>query len=208
MISQITTLPRRRIGFRRTRYDERGDGAPEGGVTGRACGGSGGIGGAAPLPFADPKLRLFWVVRIYEKSPGGDARRIPKLTAVASRFYAPRMESSAAPEARGGRGGSRPPGVGAVEDVLREAGALHHVRQLLVDDVPAPGAQAAVGVDLDALRAAQRLDGVEDAVADELGRLDEVRVDVEHSETDARVPVLGEEGERVRVAGPVLVLRA
>jgi hypothetical protein len=72
-------------------------------VTDRACGGSGGIGGAggeAPLPFADPKLRLFWVVRIYEKSPGGDARRIPKLTAVASRFYAPRTESSAAAERR------------------------------------------------------------------------------------------------------------
>jgi hypothetical protein len=47
------------------------------------------------LPFADPKLRLFWVVRIYEKSPGGDARRIPKLTAVASRFYARRTDSSA-----------------------------------------------------------------------------------------------------------------
>ena len=126
-------------------------------MTGRACGGSGGIGGAGgetPLPFADPKLRLFWVVRIYEKSPVGDARRIPKLTAVASRFYAPRTDSSAVREARAGGGGSRPPGVGAVEDVLREAGALHHRRQLLVHDVPAPRAKAAVGIHLDAPRIA------------------------------------------------------
>ena len=58
--------------------------------------------------------------------------------------------------------------------VLGEARPLHHVGELLVDDVPAPGTEAAVGVHLDALRVAEDLGGVDHAVADELGRLDEV----------------------------------
>ena len=73
-------------------------------------------------------------------------------------------------------------GGGPVEDLFGQARALHHVRQLLVDDVPASRAQAAVGVHLDALRIAEHVDRVEDPIPDELRRLNEVGVDVEHAQ--------------------------
>jgi hypothetical protein len=46
------------------------------------------------LPFAEPRVPLFRVVRIYEKSPPGDGVRIPKRTAVLP-FYSPRTVSCA-----------------------------------------------------------------------------------------------------------------
>jgi len=54
------------------------------------------------------------------------------------------------------------------------------VGQLAVGDVPGAGAQAAVGHDLQPFRPAEDVDRVQDAVADQLGWLDEVRVDVHH----------------------------
>src|SRR5918994_4673158 len=94
---------------------------------------------------------------------------------------APPVEPDLSPRGCGG---------GFVQDLLGEAGPLDHVDHLLVDDVPAAGPQAAVGIDLDPSRVIEGLYGVQDPVAHECGGLDEVRVDVEDAETDVGIPVL------------------
>src|ERR671933_74612 len=95
----------------------------------------------------------------------------------------------------------------AVQRLLGETRPGDHVRELLVDDVPTPRPQTAVRVDLDPARVVEDVDRVEDAVADELGRLDEVGVDVEDAEADARVAVLLEQPKGLCVARPVVVRR-
>src|SRR5215212_10059131 len=86
-------------------------------------------------------------------------------------------------------------------------GAFDHVLEFPQGDLPGAGTEAAVGVNLDALRA-EHARGVEYAVAHELGGLDEVRVDVYDAEPNLAVPrALGEPLEHI-VAGTILGLRA
>jgi hypothetical protein len=59
--------------------------------------------------------------------------------------------------------------VGAVQGLLRETRALDHVAELLVRDVPAARAQAAVRADVDPRRIAEDLDRVQDPVATSSG---------------------------------------
>src|ERR1700730_13958936 len=68
-----------------------------------------------------------------------------------------------------------------------ELDAGGHVAQLLVSDLPGSGPKAAVGCDMDSRRVAEDLDGIQHAVADQLGRLDEVAVDIEHAQAEGRL---------------------
>src|SRR5215212_6945146 len=86
-------------------------------------------------------------------------------------------------------------------------GAFDHVLEFPQGDLPGAGTEAAVGVNLDALRA-EHARGVEYAVAHELGWLDEVRVDVYGAEPDLAVPSDSDEPLEHIVAGTVLGLRA
>src|SRR5207237_10842661 len=91
-------------------------------------------------------------------------------------------------ESEPGRSGSPLSGsVFARERFFRQARAFAERLQLRVCDLPAARAQAAVGADVDPLRVAEDLDRVEDPVAHELRRLDEVRVDVKPAEPEDRV---------------------
>src|SRR6266545_1637022 len=71
--------------------------------------------------------------------------------------------------------------------LFREPGPLDHVDELRVRDLPAARAQTTVGADVNPGRIAEDVDRVQNPVADELGRLDEVAVDVEHAEPEDRL---------------------
>src|ERR1041385_8598136 len=89
-----------------------------------------------------------------------------------------------------------------------QAGTGHQALELRLDHRPAPRAQAAVGVDADAL-GAQRAGGEQDAVAHQLGGLHLVGVHVEDAEPNVeRRLVLRPQLQGLGVAGAVLRPRA
>src|ERR687887_474850 len=70
---------------------------------------------------------------------------------------------------------------------LGELRPFDHVPELFVRHLPTARAKTAVRADVDSLGIAEHLHGVENPVPDELGRLDEVRVDVEDAEPEDRL---------------------
>ena len=73
------------------------------------------------------------------------------------------------------------------EFFLRQRHTLDHVLELGVGDVPGAGPEAAIRSDVNPFGAAEHADGVQDPVADQLRRFDEVGVDVEDSEPERRL---------------------
>src|SRR2546422_8724665 len=102
------------------------------------------------------------------------------------------------------------------ERLLGELRSFDHVAELLVGHLPAARSQPAIGTNVDSLRIAEDLRGVENPGAHELTRLDEVRMDVEDAEAEDRLgrqeaeggdpPVAGAVGPRR--SGPAAVARA
>src|ERR671930_402106 len=70
---------------------------------------------------------------------------------------------------------------------LGELRPFDHVPELFVRHLPTARGKTAVRADVDSLGIAEHLHGVENPVPDELGRLDEVRVDVEDAEPEDRL---------------------
>src|SRR5512140_907342 len=87
--------------------------------------------------------------------------------------------------------------------LLGELRSFDHVPELFVGHLPAARSQPAVGTNVDSLGIAEDLRGVENPVADELGRLDEVRMDVEDAEAEDRLVGQVAELRDHLIAGPV-----
>src|SRR5437667_11281395 len=73
------------------------------------------------------------------------------------------------------------------ERLVGEFRSCVHVPELLVRHLPAARPETTVGTNVDSLGIAEDLRRIENPVADELGRLDEVGVDVEHAEAQDRL---------------------
>src|SRR2546430_4754666 len=73
------------------------------------------------------------------------------------------------------------------ERLLGEFRSFDHVPELLVRHLPAARPETAVGTNVDSLGIPEDLRRIENSVADELGRLDEVGMDVEHAEAEDRL---------------------
>jgi len=66
---------------------------------------------------------------------------------------------------------------------LREGNASNHVGQLPIRDVPGSCAEPAIGGHLDPIGIAEHVDGIQDAVPNQLRGFHEIGVDVEHAKT-------------------------
>src|SRR5438094_1198690 len=78
-------------------------------------------------------------------------------------------------------------GLAETEFLAGQRDTRRHVAQLLERHFPGSGAQAAVGGHVNARRITEDLDRVEHPIPDQLRRLDEVAVDVEHAQTERRL---------------------